>query len=219
MPTLFVTGTDTGIGKTHIACALLRQLRAEGISACGYKPVSAGCAVTPQGLRNDDALALQLAAGTDEPYARINPYAFEPAVAPHLAARAAGIAISTAQLDQAHAQLTACYDWIVIEGAGGWLVPLNDQLTFGDWATQRRWPVLLVVGMRLGCLNHALLTAESIARNGRLAGWLANVLAPEMPLLQENIATLRTRIAAPLIGIAAYGGSVTLDLQALQQTH
>jgi dethiobiotin synthetase len=220
MPSLFVTGTDTGIGKTHVACALLRQLHAAGISACGFKPVSAGCIETPRGLRNDDALALQAAAQTQEPYASINPYAFEPAVAPHLAAQAAGAVIDTAHLDQAHDQLAVRYDWIVVEGAGGWLVPLNDELTFGDWAAQRRWPVLLVVGMRLGCLNHALLTAAAIARQGRLAGWVANVLAPEeMPLLQENIATLRSRIAAPLLGIAAYGDSVTLDLQALQQTH
>jgi dethiobiotin synthetase len=198
--TLFVTGTDTGVGKTTVACALLRQARSQGLSVCGWKPIATGCERTPQGLRNADALALQEAAGTDEPYERLNPCAFEPAVAPHLAARAAGASIRLADLDRAHQALAARYDLIVAEGAGGWRVPLDDAWTLGAWVAEREWPVLLVVGMRLGCLNHALMSAEVIARDTRLAGWVANVLPPPMVLLDDNLATLRQRLSAPCWG-------------------
>jgi dethiobiotin synthetase len=215
--TIFVTGTDTGVGKTRVSCGLLRQLRVQGIRACGYKPVASGCEATLQGLRNDDALALQTAAGTHELYDCINPYAFAPAIAPHLAARAASIEIDSARLNRAHDELAARYDWVVVEGAGGWLVPLNDDVTFGDWAAQRRWPVLLVVGMRLGCISHALLSAEAILQRGHLAGWIANTLTPDMPQLRENIETLRTRMAAPLMGVVPYGEDAALDLELLKR--
>ncbi len=217
MPTIFVTGTDTGVGKTRISCGLLKQLRAEGVSACGYKPVASGCEQTPQGLRNEDALALQEAAQTTEDYGCINPYAFAPAIAPHLAAKAVGVNLNITLLNQAHDELALSYDWVVTEGAGGFLVPLNDETTFGDWAAQRRWPVLLVVGMRLGCINHALLSAEAIARRGQLLGWVANVLSPDMPQLQENIETLRARISAPLLGVVPYGGEASLDLGVMRR--
>lgn len=217
MPTIFVTGTDTGVGKTRISCGLLRQLHAEGVSACGYKPIASGCERTPQGLRNEDALALQEAAHTSEDYGCINPYAFEPAIAPHLAAKAVGVNPNVILLNQAHAELAQSYQWVVTEGAGGFLVPLNDDITFGDWATQNRWPVLLVVGMRLGCINHALLSAEAIQRRGILAGWVANAVDPDMPMLQENIDALKARMPAPLLGEVNYGGDVRLDLDALRQ--
>jgi dethiobiotin synthetase len=217
MPTIFVTGTDTGVGKTRISCGLLRQLRAEGLSACGYKPVASGCEKTPQGLRNEDALALQEAAQTNEDYGCINPYAFEPAIAPHLAAKAVGVNVNVTLLNQAHDELALNYSWVVTEGAGGFLVPLNDDITFGEWAAQRRWPVLLVVGMRLGCINHALLSAEAIARRGLLAGWVANAVSPDMPQLQENIDALIARMPAPLLGVVSYGGEVKLDLDTLKQ--
>lgn len=217
MPTIFVTGTDTGVGKTRISCGLLQQLRAEGLSVCGYKPVASGCEKTPEGLRNEDALALQEAAQTTEAYGCINPYAFEPAIAPHLAAKAVGVNLNLTLLNQAHDELALSYKWVVTEGAGGFLVPLNDDITFGDWAAQRRWPVLLVVGMRLGCINHALLSAEAIARRGLLAGWVANTLSPDMPQLQENIGTLIERMPAPLLGVVPYGGEVKLDLDALKR--
>ena len=197
MSTLFITATDTGAGKTHVACGLLRAARAQGIRACGYKPLASGCALTPQGLRNEDALALQAAAATDEAYAAINPYAFAPAIAPHLAARAAGIAVDVARLTAAHARLSARYELVVVEGAGGWQVPLNEHDSFADWVSTQQWPVLLVVGMRLGCINHALLSAESIARRAALLGWVANALPPEMPYLADNIATLEQRMPAP----------------------
>lgn len=198
--TLFVAGTDTGVGKTTVACALLRQARDLGIRACGFKPVATGCERTAEGLRNADALALQAAAGTEEPYALLNPCAFEPPVAPHLAATRAGRGIRLASLDAAHRELAARYDLIVAEGAGGWRVPLDETWTLGAWVAEREWPVLLVVGMRLGCLNHALLSAETIARETRLAGWVASVLPPPMDLLEENLATLRRRLSAPCWG-------------------
>ncbi|PTU31710.1 dethiobiotin synthase [Stenotrophobium rhamnosiphilum] len=216
MPTIFVTGTDTGVGKTRISCGLLQQLREQGSSVCGYKPVASGCEKTPEGLRNEDALALQAAAQTNEAYGCINPYAFVPAIAPHLAAKEVGVNLNLTLLNQAHDELAAQYDWIVVEGAGGFLVPLNDELTFGDWAGQRQWPVVLVVGMRLGCINHALLSAEAIARRGHLVGWVANVLSADMPNLEQNIDDLRARIAAPLLGVVAYGGAVQLNIDALK---
>ena len=197
--TFFITGTDTGVGKTFVTGALLQQLRYQGVNVCGYKPVASGCERTAAGLRNEDALALQSAAGTSEAYERINPYAFEPAIAPHLAAAAAGVRIELSRLNQAHAQLAAHHDVIVVEGAGGWLVPLNEKDTVADWVAENDWPVILVVGMRLGCINHALLSAEAIARRCKLIGWIANPLPPQMPMLTETIQALRERMPAPLL--------------------
>ncbi|TXG98031.1 MAG: dethiobiotin synthase [Nevskiaceae bacterium] len=213
--TIFVTGTDTGVGKTYVVSMLLRQLRAAGVDACGFKPVASGCEDTPQGLRNEDALALQAASGGTEPYEALNPYALAPAIAPHLAARDAGVRVDCSRLDAAQAALAARHDLVLVEGAGGWQVPLNEAQTFADWVTARQWPVLLVVGMRLGCINHALLSADSIARGTRLLAWVANVLPPAMPYLDDNIATLRARLPAPLLGVIPAGGSTPLDLAPL----
>lgn len=199
---LFITGTDTGVGKTYVACALLQQLRQQGLNVCGYKPVASGCERTSEGWRNDDALALQRAAGTTESYERINPYAFEPAVAPHLAAASAGVRIEPSRLNEIHTQLSAHHDLIVVEGAGGWQVPLNEAMTFADWVSAQQWPVILVVGMKLGCINHALLSAEAISRRNKLIGWIANPLPPEMPMLAQNIQTLHERMPVPLFTIA-----------------
>ena len=199
--TFFITGTDTGVGKTHVTCELLQQLRQNGVKACGYKPVASGCAHTPQGLRNDDALALQQAAGTAEPYVHINPYAFEPPIAPHLAAAQAGVHVDLKRLNEAHAQLSSRYDVVLIEGAGGWQVPLNEEVTFADWVGTQGWPVILVVGMRLGCINHALLSVDSILSRAPLLGWIANDLPPAMPMLDENIEALRHRISAPMLRV------------------
>ena len=203
--TLFVTGTDTGVGKTRVACALIRAARARGVRVCGWKPVATGCARTAEGLRNDDALGLQAAAGTDEPYERLNPCAYERAVAPHLAARLEQHPIRIAALDRAHRELSGRYELIVAEGAGGWRVPLDEAWTLGAWVAEREWPVLLVVGLRLGCLNHALLSAEAVARDTRLAGWVGNALPPAMELIEENLATLRERLAAPCWGVMPEG--------------
>ncbi|MDT0634229.1 dethiobiotin synthase [Spectribacter hydrogenoxidans] len=193
-PSLFVTGTDTEIGKTHVAAALIRALRASGLRVAPFKPVSAGCERTPEGLRNEDALALIEAAGGGFHYDDVNPVALADPVAPHLAAADSGLVIDPAVLDAAHARLAASADLVVVEGAGGWRVPLTPTLDTADWVAGHGWPVLLVVGMRLGCLNHALLSAEAIARRTWLAGWVANVLPPVQPRWRDNVASLQARL-------------------------
>lgn len=198
--TVFVTGTDTGVGKTTLGAALLRAARAQGVDACGYKPVASGAHRGAHGLRNADARQLRAAAGDTEPYAAINPYVFAPAIAPHLAAAEAGVRIDPRRLDTAHRALARRHDWILVEGAGGWRVPLGPRLEMSDWVAGHGWPVILVVGMRLGCLNHALLSAESIARRTRLLGWVASELPPRQPRLEANIAELCSRMPAPLLG-------------------
>lgn len=205
--TLFVTGTDTGVGKTTVSCALLRQARSRGVRACGWKPVATGCEQTAEGPRNADALALQAAAGTAERYEALNPYAFVPPVAPHLAAEMAHRRIRLAELDRVHADLARRYELVIAEGAGGWRVPLDGSWTVGAWVAEHEWPVLLVVGLRLGCLNHALLSAEAIARDTRLVGWVANVLPPQMDLVEENIEALKERLSAPCWGRIACGAA------------
>lgn len=198
---VFITGTDTGVGKTHVAAGLLAAARQLGIAACGFKPVASGCRRTPQGLRNADALALMRASGSSAPYELVNPYAFAPAIAPHLAAHEAGVRIDRRKLDAAHRALARTHDLIVIEGAGGWQVPLSRHATFADWVQARDWPVVLVVGMRLGCLNHALLSAESIERRARLLGWIANALPPRQPRLAQNLDELSGRLSVPRLGV------------------
>ncbi len=216
--TLFITGTDTGAGKTRAACALIREARAHGIRVCGWKPIATGCKATAAGLRNADALALQQAAGTDEPYELLNPCAYEHAVAPHLAASLEQRPIRIAGLDRAHRELARRHELIVAEGAGGWRVPLDEAWTVGAWVAERDWPVLLVVGLRLGCLNHALLTAEAIARDTRLVGWVGSVLPPQMELLAENLATLRARLATPCWGVLPCESEEFADRRALGAT-
>lgn len=201
MATFFIAGTDTGVGKTHAGCALLRRARSRGLRACGYKPVASGCARTPDGLRNDDALALLAESASGLSYAQINPFALKPAIAPHVAARAAGVTLDPAVMSAGHDALAAGHELVLVEGAGGWRVPLTDTLGFDDWVAARGWPVVLVVGLRLGCINHALLTAESILRRTRLAGWIANRLPPAMPQWQDSLDTLARHIPAPLLGL------------------
>jgi len=213
--TLFVTGTDTAVGKTRVAGALIRAARRNGIRVCGWKPVATGCERSADGLRNADALALQAAAGTSEPYELLNPCAYAPAVAPHLAAELARRPIRIAELDRVHRELAQRYELIVAEGAGGWRVPLDQAWTLGAWVAEREWPVLLTVGVRLGCLNHAMLTAEAIARDTQLAGWVGNVLPPPMELLEENLGTLRARLAAPCWGVVPAGSEDAADGAAL----
>ena len=203
---LFVTGTDTGVGKTLIAAALLRALAGRGLRAVGMKPVAAGCSPTAQGLRNEDATILLGASNVAAPIDLINPYRFEPAIAPHIAAAQAGVTISLSRIDDAYAALSAMAHWVVVEGAGGILVPLNDHEDFADLARLLELPVLLVVGMRLGCLNHALLTAQAIrARGLRLSGWVANCLEADLPALEENVQALRCRLKVPLLGTLPFG--------------
>ncbi|MEQ1438406.1 dethiobiotin synthase [Fontimonas sp. SYSU GA230001] len=214
MHTIFITGTDTGVGKTRVACALLRRARDRGLRAAGFKPVASGSEHTPAGLRNEDAQALLAESAPGLDYDAVNPVTLEPAIAPHLAARAAGVAIDPLRLDRAYECLAAQHERIVVEGAGGWRVPLNDRTGFDDWVAARRWPVVLVVGMRLGCINHALLTAEAVSRRTPFAGWVANLLPPGQPHWEENVETLRQRIDAPLLGIVPMHASV--DVAATQ---
>ena len=209
--TVFITGTDTGVGKTLASCALISALRASGKRVCGFKPVASGC----ENGRNADALALMRAAGADEVYEAINPIALPEAIAPHLAAQRAGTPISIPRLREAHEALKSKYDWIVAEGAGGWFTPYDEVWTQAEWVAEMEWPVILVVGLRLGCLNHALLSVEAIRRRTKLAGWIANTLPPAMPACAENIESLRRRIAAPLLGVIADNADETAASAAL----
>jgi dethiobiotin synthetase len=204
---VFVAGTDTGIGKTHAACTLLHALRAAGHDACGMKPVASGCAETPGGLRNDDALALLAASGdAGLPYALVNPVALREPLSPHLAAAHDGVAITLAQLREAFERLQAAHDTVVVEGIGGWLVPLAPGLFAADIAKRWQLPVILVVGMRLGCLNHALLSARAIVADGcRLLGWIGNCVDPAMDAPEENLATLCELLPAPCLGVLPHG--------------
>jgi dethiobiotin synthetase len=193
---LFVTGTDTGVGKTVVATILLRSLRAAGVRCVGMKPIAAG--FDAGGATNADVLALAAAANVDAPLADRNPYAFADAIAPHLAARASGATIDVAVIAAAARRLCANADALIVEGAGGALVPLDASRDMLDVAAALDLPVLLVVGLRLGCLNHALLSALAIRRRGlELRGWIANRLAAPMRLADANIATLAERLGAP----------------------
>ena len=205
---VFVTGTDTGVGKTRVAAALLRQWAAEGLAVVGLKPVAAGAQFTAAGWRNDDALALADAASLPLPYEAINPCCLPLATAPHLAAAAAGLPIDLASLaDQCRAAAQGA-DRVVIEGAGGWLVPVAEPAvpgesgpTLADLAVALHLPVLLVVGVRLGCLNHALLTAAAIRSSGLpLAGWVGSVIDPDFADAAEYRVALGRRLPAPCLG-------------------
>ncbi|NIR28523.1 MAG: dethiobiotin synthase [Gammaproteobacteria bacterium] len=203
---VFVTGTDTGVGKTWVALGIMALLAARGRCVVGMKPVASGCRRTPEGLRNEDAELLRAASTVSVPYGRINPFAFEPPVAPHIAADERGVSIALPRIDAIYRELASTADWCVVEGIGGWLVPLGVRSTVADLAARLDLPVLLVVGVRLGCLNHALLSVESIrARGCRLLGWVANVLAPEEAARpSENVAALRARIDSPLLDVVPW---------------
>ncbi|XLX42625.1 dethiobiotin synthase [Ectopseudomonas mendocina] len=198
----FITGTDTEVGKTTIAAGLLHAARLHGLSTAAAKPVASGCVSTAQGLRNDDALALLAQCSLPLRYEEVNPLAFEPAIAPHLAAREVGIELDVASLYQpVRSVLDKCAGFTLVEGAGGWRVPLAGGQTLSDLAIALGLPVILVVGVRLGCINHAVLSAETIARDGlQLAGWVANIIEPQTSRLEENLATLAERLPAPCLG-------------------
>jgi dethiobiotin synthetase len=201
----FVTGTDTGVGKTVIACALLHQLCRQGLKAVGMKPVAAGCERTAQGLINEDVELLRAAGVGPLPREAVNVYAFEPPIAPHIAAQREGTHIDLALIARRFEQLCAQSDAVVVEGAGGFLVPLTEQESFADLAVLLALPVVLVVGMRLGCINHALLTAQAIHDRGlRLAGWVANRVDPGMACFEENVESLRARLDAKLLGVVPF---------------
>lgn len=192
----FVTGTDTGVGKTFMSVRLLEAANRAGLKTIGIKPVASGCVLQQNRLVNDDALKLQAAASIKLPYEHINPFAFEPAIAPHLASPTPlSVSCIVSALQPA---LSTPADWVLIEGAGGWLCPLNQHETLADVASALACEIILVVKMQLGCLNHALLTAEAITQRGlTLAGWIPNTIGTPMPYLDENIAFLTKRLGEP----------------------
>ncbi len=198
---IFITGTDTDVGKTTISLGLIAALQDKGLSVGVMKPVSAGCELTGEGLRNEDAVLLMQQASTDIPYDIVNPYAFEPAVAPHIAAAEAGVEIDIEVICQCYLKIAEKVDVVIVEGAGGWLVPVNEKETMADVVKALSLDVITVVGIRLGCLNHALLTSQSIEANGLThRGWIANNLSRDNKKAKENINALHARISAPCLG-------------------
>ena len=198
----FVTGTDTGVGKTLATAALLRHLRESGVSVAGMKPIAAGVIAGLEGPANEDALMLQAESSVRHPYAVVNPWLFEPAIAPHIAAAESGVVIDAARIVAAHERLAAGADVVLAEGAGGFLVPLDSTRSCAELPALLGMDVILVVGLRLGCLNHAFLTTEAIAaRRLKLAGWIGNSVDPAFARRDANLATLESRIAAPCLGI------------------
>ncbi len=202
---VFITGTDTGVGKTVVACALVRGLRAQGLRVAVMKPVASGSRRTPLGLRNDDALALAASAGYEGPYEELNPYCFEPPISPHIAAKEAGIEIDTRRIRHVYDTLAADTDWVVVEGAGGWFAPLNERQTMADIAWGLAVPALLVVGLKLGCLNHAHLTQVGMEAHGvSFAGWVANAVDPDFARPAENLAALERLLGGPALASVPY---------------
>lgn len=205
MNSIFVTGTDTGVGKTVATTALLHAVRAQGLRAVGMKPVASGCVATTEGWRNDDALALQSASEPVPAYADLNPYALPQPLAPEIAAREAGVEIALEPIIAAFQRLHARADTIIVEGVGGWAAPLTATLDQRHLVEALGLPVVLVVGMRLGCLNHARLTARAVQADGaRLVGWIANEIDPQMERRDENVALLNARMPVPCWGRLPY---------------
>ncbi|APZ05826.1 dethiobiotin synthase [Kosakonia cowanii] len=197
----FVTGTDTEVGKTVASCALLQAANLRGLRSAGYKPVASGSEMTPDGLRNSDALALQRHSSLLLTYQAVNPYTFAEPTSPHIVSADLNQPIEAEVMSAGLRQLEQQADWLLVEGAGGWFTPLSPTLTFADWATAERLPVILVVGVKLGCINHAMLTAQAVQQAGlRLAGWIANDVVKPGKRHQEYMATLQRVLPAPLIG-------------------
>jgi len=205
----FITGTDTGVGKTLVSAALLTALARTGRRVVGMKPVASGCDVTDQGLRSADAEVLRTASNVPTDYIDVNPYTLAAPTAPHLAADAAGVSIDVATIHSHYTRLAACADDVVVEGIGGWLVPININQTMADVARDLDLSVILVVGMRLGCINHALLTQEAIIASGcRLVAWVANTLDGESP--PGYVEALTELLKTPCLGVIPPDTSVTI---------
>ncbi|MDN2662150.1 dethiobiotin synthase [Psychromonas sp. 14N.309.X.WAT.B.A12] len=213
--TYFVTGTDTDVGKTVCTRALLQAANKQNKTTIGYKPISAGCELTDSGLRNQDALILQANSSVNLAYQDVNPIAFKQPIAPHIAAIENESFIDIDIIDNGLQHLQSMNsDLVFVEGAGGWHLPINNQRLLSDWVIQKQLPVILVVGLKLGCLNHALLTAKAIEQSGLvIAGWIANHLQPEMPYVVDNIETLKTMVNAPLLAEIKYMNDIeSMDL-------
>jgi dethiobiotin synthetase len=208
----FVTGTDTEIGKTFATCVLIHAARAKGLTALGMKPVASGAGIVDGKAINDDAVQLQAAGSFAPGLEWINPYCLRAPVSPHLAARDEGIHIEPVRIRHAFNELAQRCDCLFVEGAGGFLTPLGEEIDASSIAHELNLSLILIVGMRLGCINHALLTAEAIlARNLRLEGWIANCLCPDMPFLYDNIDFLRHRLDAPILGTLPYAPNTALS--------
>jgi dethiobiotin synthetase len=202
---IFVTGTDTDCGKTEVSLGLILALQKRGLAVQGMKPVASGCERGPVGLINDDARRLRAQASREVPFGLVNPYAFEPPIAPHIAAGQSGIDIQLSVIRECAETLSSQADFLVVEGVGGWRVPLGPSLSVGDLPRELDLPVVMVAGLRLGCLNHSLLTAESIRAGGsRLEGWIANQVDPDMQAMEENLATLAALVDAPFLGLVPW---------------
>lgn len=206
MKRFFLTGTDTDVGKTVVASKILQYFNRQGLSTAGFKPISAGCERTAQGLVNGDALELQQQSSLSMPYEVVNPIAYEPPIAPHIAAAMVGEQITFERLSKGFNQVKAYNaDVTLVEGAGGWYLPINDRQYLCDWVAEQQLEVILVVGIKLGCLNHALLTQKVIQSQGlKIAGWVANTLVPETLYIEQNIQSLKNAIAAPLLATVPY---------------
>lgn len=202
----FVTGTDTEVGKTYVSAMLLKAAVMAGKRAIGYKPVAAGCEWQNGQWQNEDALALQQASNVELTLKEVNPVALEPAIAPHIAAELAGEPISEAVIQNGFEHLLSRQaDVLLMEGAGGWRLPIGNQRFLSDVVKALQLDVIIVVGMRLGCLNHALLTAETVKADGlNIKGWVANTLTPDMPYFNENLATLEKLMLAPRLATIPY---------------
>ncbi|WP_029592281.1 dethiobiotin synthase [Franconibacter pulveris] len=197
----FITGTDTEVGKTVASCALLQAAALAGYRTAGYKPVASGSEMTEEGVRNSDALALQRHSSVALRYEQVNPLTFLEPTSPHIVSQEEGRPIDFATLSAGLAALEPLADWVQVEGAGGWFTPLSQTATFADWVVKEQLPVILVVGVKLGCINHALLTAQAVAAAGLpLAGWIANDVQPPGKRHQEYMATLKRLLPAPCLG-------------------
>lgn len=209
----FITGTDTGVGKTLVAAGLLLAAGERGYRTAGIKPVAAGADVRDEQLVNDDAVTLQSVSTLHLDYALVNPYLFEPPIAPHVAAARAGVKLSVVDFVRHFEKLAELdADLVVVEGAGGWLVPINDTETLADVCVALQMPAILVVGLRLGCLNHALLTAAAMDHAGvEFAGWVGNCIVDDMAARDENLQCLRERLPAPCLGVVPFLGSGLIE--------
>lgn len=206
----FITGTDTGVGKTAVTLGLMQVMQARGCRVAAMKPVASGGESTAAGLRNNDALLLQQQASVALEYRQLNPYCFAPSIAPHIAAEQAGVRIDINKICNEYNKIKGVSDCVLVEGAGGWQVPLNADENLADLAVALDLEVILVVAIRLGCLNHALLTAESITNSGcELAGWVANHLLPESEAAAANVRELDLRLACPRLGSITYNEEIS----------
>ncbi|MBD2815729.1 ATP-dependent dethiobiotin synthetase BioD [Xenorhabdus sp. Flor] len=198
----FLTGTDTEVGKTVVSCALLQAANKKGYQTAGYKPVASGSKVTPEGVRNEDALALQYNSSVFLSYQEVNPLVFVEPTSPHIVSAELNQPIEFTVMSQGLEKLAVKANWVLIEGAGGWYTPLSENTTFADWVVQEKLPVILTVGVKLGCINHAVLTAKVIQGSDlELVGWVANEIEPAGKRQAEYLATLKRMISAPLLGV------------------